>query len=496
VPKTGGSTVTEVLQHLPGWDFLGRPRSGQPRFFAAYGDLFDGTPAIPSVWRIVPSECRKYHPNASAIEGSGCGGLHDWRRRRIVIDFHEPTGLGRFHGGLLPRLGKLRERYAAAGCAMAVGTVLREPMSQMLSEFLYFHVQFNAKLQGNATLQESTFVERWLRGRANPQLAWMRGRSCRMIGAIFLCNTPPTEACGHSVTSSSTADGSSSQSGGSIIKGVDDVPIGGTDAQTQVREANATAVAIAKLQEFDVVGTSGNVGQIMWALAARVGYFLNETTVWRGKDLSAKVNSPHGSSSGGGGAGGIGSSSDIGEQVEHAPTVGAVFRCNPPGRGGRLSLSMLSASTLRELRAHSRCDRLLYEAALLREREEFAFTSQIARRLSLPGIGRHAPTALPPSTGAAFPPPESLPVAQPLQGAARGLYESGGARRVAVNEGLAALTGRSNVDISLLGAVDRTQLAPRLEEFHAAFACKVAGSVETATEGTQATHIAPPLDGL
>lgn len=37
VPKTGGSTVSEVLQSLPDVTFLGRPHSGHPRFFAAFG---------------------------------------------------------------------------------------------------------------------------------------------------------------------------------------------------------------------------------------------------------------------------------------------------------------------------------------------------------------------------------------------------------------------------------------------------------------------------
>lgn len=54
VPKTGGSTASELLQALPGWTFYGRPNSGHPRFFAAYGALFENTPAFS--WHALPSE--------------------------------------------------------------------------------------------------------------------------------------------------------------------------------------------------------------------------------------------------------------------------------------------------------------------------------------------------------------------------------------------------------------------------------------------------------
>ena len=113
-----------------------------------------------SLWRVLSTSARSAcHPERSPRGVCWqCGGIPDWRTRRLIVDFHEPVGLARFHQGVLPRLAQLRERYRAAGCAMAVGTVLREPMSQMLSEFLYFHVQFNKRLHHNATLQESTFV--------------------------------------------------------------------------------------------------------------------------------------------------------------------------------------------------------------------------------------------------------------------------------------------------------------------------------------------------
>ena len=92
----------------------------------------------------------------------------------------------KFHLGLVPKLRALRARYAAAGCAMQMGTVLREPTAQMLSEFLYFRVAMNARLRAaSAAEQESELVERWLTRRANPQLAWLRGRKCVTFGVMI-----------------------------------------------------------------------------------------------------------------------------------------------------------------------------------------------------------------------------------------------------------------------------------------------------------------------
>ena len=160
VPKTGGSTVSEVLQALPGnWTFLGRPSSGHPRFFAMYGRLFGGLSKLNTARSIA-------HDNTTgtaSVEG-GCAGVPNWRASKIVVDFHEPRGLGRFHHAVVPRLRLLREWYASAGCAMQVGLVLREPTSQMLSEYLYFHVQFSRRLHGNASLQEATLLNTWLPG--------------------------------------------------------------------------------------------------------------------------------------------------------------------------------------------------------------------------------------------------------------------------------------------------------------------------------------------
>ena len=211
VPKTGGSTVSEVLQSLPGWEFLGRPTSGHPRFFAAFGSLFVGTPGFS--WRGLPAECLRRAPNASALEG-GCGSVPNWRASRIVIDFHEPHGLHKFHSSVVPRLSKLKAKYQEAGCPMQSAVILREPSSQMLSEFLYFSVAANSHLQQNATAQEIALRQSWLPGRANPQLAWLRGRTCREFGAIFLCRTPRDEPCGsdyYSSKRSTSSDGDESR---------------------------------------------------------------------------------------------------------------------------------------------------------------------------------------------------------------------------------------------------------------------------------------------
>ena len=53
--------------------------------------------------------------------------------------------------------------------------------------------------------------------------------------------------------------------------------------------------------------------------------------------------------------------------MDAPPSAGSALRCNPPLKGGRISLATLAAPTRRLLEAHSRCDRRLYEAALVRE---------------------------------------------------------------------------------------------------------------------------------
>ena len=368
VPKTGGSTVSEVLQALPGkWNFLGRPTSGHPRFFAMYGRLFAG------VSKLDTSKCMVYD-NATAttsIEG-GCAGVPNWRASKIVVDFHEPRGLSKFHHVVVPRLRPLRKWYAAAGCAMQVGLVLREPTSQMLSEYLYFHVQFSRRLHGNASLQEATLLSTWLPGHANPQLAWMRARSCHTLGLIFLCSTPQNEPCGERGGGGRVAaprgvggGGDESVSGGD---GRDDGPL-------TEDEEKAVASAIRLVSEFDVVGTSTHVGALIWSLAARVGFFLER--VDRPASTLSRAGEPDISDSGSGDHRGSGSLLAL-QQQRLAP------RCNPPSRWGMISLSSVAPSTLHALRQHSRCDRKLFEAALLREAAELAFIARLQSRLLRP----------------------------------------------------------------------------------------------------------------
>ena len=454
VPKTGGSTISEVFQALPDWEFLGRPNSGHPLFFAAYGSLFAGTRAFS--WSALPSACQKHRPNASALEGSSClrwGSMAavDWRSRRIVVDFHEPKGLAKFHSSLVPRLSALRERYAEAGCAFQMGTVLREPASQMLSEFLYFHVAFNAGLHGNATAQEDTLVDHWLRKRANPQLAWLRGRSCRMVGLIFMCSTPPNEPCGDGIGRMDHATANSS----------DDM---------KASELHATDGAMRLLREFDVVGTSKHIGEVLWSLAARVGVFLNESHPLK-RPTSTSSNASSSISSGG--------NSSESRHAPHGkpPTAGDGFHCNPPMKVGRISLDTLSPSTLRILRDHSRCDRRLYEAALLREAAELAFTAKLAQqrvqgddesmRRADERHERHTQHG-----GAAISSNISSTWTHSLVGA---LYTAGSAYRVASDSGLMPPFGILNMDPALLAANctdDLIAVSSQAVAFSRPFHCK------------------------
>ena len=147
VNSFGGSPGNAWRLALPGPSAVGP---------SAYGETFHGTPGFS--WSGI-GDCARFRnasaPNGGAarIEGSRCGGVPDWRRSLIIVDFHEPRGLLKFHHAFMPKLHELREKYAAAGCAMQLGTVLRDSTSQMLSEYLYFHVQFSHSLHGNATKQ-------------------------------------------------------------------------------------------------------------------------------------------------------------------------------------------------------------------------------------------------------------------------------------------------------------------------------------------------------
>ena len=523
VPKTGGSTVSEVLQALPGgWLFLGRPQSGHPKFFAMYGSTFHRTPGF--TWSGL-GDCARFRNSsaldggASSIEGSRCGGVPDWRNSRIIVDFHEPRGLLKFHHAFMPRLRELRAKYAAAGCAMQVGTVLREPSSQMLSEFLYFHVQFNKGLHRNASRQESSLLSYWLPGRANPQLAWLRGRACRMHGLIFLCTTPPHEPCG------------------------DDLNGLSLDAAGQQAEAErkVTDPIVRMLSEFDVVGTSKRVGEVIWAMAARVGFVLDSSSPSShksgGSSGSGSSGSSSGSSSGGGGGGGGGSGSDgngggdgnggNSSAAVRAPSFAAP-KCNPPARTGAISLTSLSPATLSVLERHSRCDRVLYEAALLRENADLAFAAHLEhhllrrraanRRLLMGNSGsnenggqhrpqrRHEPQGRRLDARAAEPSPLQPPDPRLAQVSSTSgtashnatpqpraessseaagprwqhsfageLYVSGSAYHAAAEAKLVTSTGLLNLDPTLLEVRSHEEMAQRLvRNFSVGFLCKVA----------------------
>jgi hypothetical protein len=238
---------------------------------------------------------------------------------------------------LVPRLDALRARYAEAGCPLQLGTVLREPTSQMLSEHLYFRVPVVKALVHNASAQQDDLVTHWLPGRANPQLAWLRNRRCTYHGAIFLCTTPPNTPCGDSVlvplvaaappnghtngTSlvSSTKDENEDAHGGSIgpssaphrsnaVRGATGSNRGRSLGQHSTSEAsrehalewtaeewtaeelNATESAVELLRLFDVVGTADRVGELLWSLAARAGVLLDEATL-RSKPSSKQPSS-------------------------------------------------------------------------------------------------------------------------------------------------------------------------------------------------------------
>ena len=145
------------------------------------------------------------------------------------------------------------------------------------------------------------------------------------------------------------------------------------DAQARVLGAvNAEILGPSVLDDFDIVGTSEHVGEMLWAMAARVGVVFNFTYRGAGSGSSG--------GSGGGGSGGGGSGDDQQSTASGAPSVAGMPRCNPTRPTSALTLSTLAPTTRTLLYDRTRCDHALYVEARRREALELAATSRWARR--------------------------------------------------------------------------------------------------------------------
>ena len=328
VPKTGGSTLEELFCSVPGWLSLSRPNSGHATFLAMVPEVF--ADRVPLKW--LPRACRPMAINMTRYPhtwGSACG-IPDRRITRVYLGFHEPPGRLHFRV-IMDRIEALRRAYSADGCALQVGTVLREPAGQTLSMFTYFgltHRQLGhvdpAKLLG-VVYQDARFSQ-YLTDVANPQLGWLRqdGVSSGCDRHVRWCSTPRHTPCG---------------------------PDGSAEDGSEVAHAKAV------LGAFDVVGvTSGRgdgavvagVDTVFWLLMARVGHFFSvETTPGHGAPATHHV------------------------------------ACNPPRKQAWVTLAQLSNDSRALLANRTRCDEQLFALASRRAAAEAAFASELVELLQL-----------------------------------------------------------------------------------------------------------------
>ena len=127
----------EIFKALPARRhfYLGEDKGsagGDFRFFSMLSEVFGDLlpPLVPPVPLTLPPCCAHGFTLARALHAGACGAARrslDWRTSHVVAEVHDPVGVARFRAVLWPRLAVLRRAYAAAGCALEVSTVLREP---------------------------------------------------------------------------------------------------------------------------------------------------------------------------------------------------------------------------------------------------------------------------------------------------------------------------------------------------------------------------------
>ena len=232
IPKTGGSSVSGLLQSLPDWHNWYHFRSGQPLFFATVHEVFG-----PSYRCIPHGLLRSLTPNST----EQCGTFPDWRAAKIFVEFHgRGQGLQNFFRVVLPNLEMLRGVYAAAGCPLLLMTVLRDPPSHLRSLFSFFHV-YGDKRYGISPRNSSWLV----RTNEATQAAYF---------ADFLARG------GRDSSWSDQAEFLANRRGLYV-------PVGSCDATSQAK-------ALALLNKTDLVGDFAHLREFMWMAAARLGYWL------------------------------------------------------------------------------------------------------------------------------------------------------------------------------------------------------------------------------
>ena len=337
VPKTGGQTLTQVLESVPMWEDYGRP-SMFPQFLLLHSSLFAKDEQF---WHLmhryyntsIPHYCTSL--NASSLEANArclCvtkSKCRDWRTRRFYVDIHDISSHQAFGSLMRPRLAELRKRYFDAGCVFKMATIVRDPKAATLSFFQHLHMVYHRVLWHKQWRQVLAFDE-WLAGnntiaytnetrrpKDNMQLAYLTQpeHSCRKLHVYglgpYTCAMPPTDVDSTDVERLCSTTTSNVDAGAAAV--------------------SMRQMASNVLDEFDLVGTTDSVLQLLGAVLSYMGLEANG-------ELEAEA---------------------------------AGFRCNTQSShanmGAMLSLPTLSSSTSERLHRMTRCDDALFEEAQRRK---------------------------------------------------------------------------------------------------------------------------------
>lgn len=214
VPKTGGSTIVDIMHNLPNWTYPAGDKQMRSTVLSVLNEVKDFDQLNHS-----QRQTRTFR----------------FLSKRYILHFNDFKTTYLFHVHMAPNLAKIRSVYAAAGCSMQVGIALREPSAQVYSTYKFFrlkdwrHVPHWSPIRHNETAQQDDFGA-WLQTTSNPQVAWLTNQHCTdALG----CNVVPASAC-----------------------------------EQHLERAHHL------LDQADVLATTNSVESFAWALLARVGIFL------------------------------------------------------------------------------------------------------------------------------------------------------------------------------------------------------------------------------
>lgn len=136
VPKTGGSSVREILLRNAGvrsaWN-ASRRLSAVVRFWDAPCFVCLQFRGFPGCDESLTAKCASWKPRV-APPAYFNSSRDDWRTSQVAVEFHGGSHAF-FTSHVLPHVGLLRREYAQLGGTVVTATVLREPISYLFSSY-------------------------------------------------------------------------------------------------------------------------------------------------------------------------------------------------------------------------------------------------------------------------------------------------------------------------------------------------------------------------